>query len=283
MIKKWLWLCWLVLWRWLKFGSLFQTWGMEAYGVNVDFIATQITLRTILVLFQLYYREWWRRGNGLEGFVFLMQNNLSCVIQDDSIRVTCFSLGLHTISRWSPPGFWITLIPKKGLQGHRNRDCLWLSALRVWALCKLLQTCWRGWCPRCWFPPGVVSRPHRSRGTLECVSWSCRPAAASLPPGMVLEKKTKEIFYDWAWLGTGIKCPVKATWKMKAARLQEHFFICPHPFLPSIKQKHFPSLHPLRLILSLLLCHHLLLRCLWAPCSSEPWLLRMREQAKNLL
>lgn len=37
----------------------------------------------------------------------------------------------------------------------------------------------------------MTSHHLQSRGILECVNWSCRPAAASLPPGRVLEKKTK--------------------------------------------------------------------------------------------
>ena len=130
--------------------------------------------------------------------------------------------------------------PKKGLLGHGCKDCLWFSVLRVWALCKLLQTCWRGWCPRCWFPPGVTSHHLQSRGILECVNWSCRPAAASLPPGRVLEKKTK-ISMMGQRPGIGMKCQVRARSKMEAAGFQEHFSpVCIAPFPHLQNKNNFP-------------------------------------------
>lgn len=184
--------------------------------------------------------------------------------------------------------------PKKGLLGHGCKDCLWFSVLQVWALCKLLQTCWRGWCPRCWFPPGVTSHHLQSRGILECVNWSCRPAAASLPPGRVLEKKTK-ILNDGAttrnWDEMSSKSKIKdgdsrVSFFFFCSRVSRTFFTCLHPSLPPpAKQKQFS----VRLFLSY--------RCAaaslppppppqvcWAPCSSEPWLLRYSESKwKTLL
>lgn len=144
-----------------------------------------------------------------------------------------------------------TLIPKKGLLGHDYKDHLSLSALLVWALCKLLQTCWMEWCPRCWFPPGVTPRHPQSRGILECVNWSYRPAAALLPLGMVLEKKKDEIFYDWAWLRTEMKC--KSNIKDGSSRVSRMFLHLSTLFLCPTKQKHFPSQNPVRQILSLLM------------------------------
>ena len=176
--------------------------------------------------------------------------------------------------------------PKKGLLGHGCKGCLWLSALQVWALCKLLQTCWRGWCPRCRFPPGVTSHHLQSRAILEFVNWSCRPAAASLPPGRVLEKKTK-IINDRATPRNWDEMSSKRKIKDGGSRVSRTFFTCLHPSLPpSAKQKQFSSLNTMRLFLSYRRAATSLPpppppRVCWAPCSSEPWLLRCSESKRK--
>lgn len=141
--------------------------------------------------------------------------------------------------------------PKKGLLGHGCKDYLWLSALRVWALCKLLQTCWRGWCPRCWFPPGMTSHRPQSRGILECVNWSCRPAAVSLPPGTVLGRKRQKSS-DGATPRNWDEISSKSNIKDRSSRVSRTFLYLSASLLSPISiQKHFSSLNVVRLFLSL--------------------------------
>lgn len=115
---------------------------------------------------------------------------------------------------------------------------LWLSALQAWALCTLSQACWRGWCPRCWFPPEVNPHHLQSRGILEFEHWSCRPAAASLPPGMVLEKRQKESSKTGQPLKIEMKHQTWKHWGLKNISSSVHI-----PVFTLTKQKPFPSLN----------------------------------------
>ena len=89
--------------------------------------------------------------------------------------------------------------------------------------------------------------------------------------------------------GIGMKCQVKARSKMEAAGVSGTFLTCLHPSLPpSAKQTQSSSLNAGRLFLSYRRAATSLPlppppRLCWAPCSSDPWLLRCSESKQKTL